>query len=553
MTGDARQLAAQLRNTNDRELSELFRTRGAHTDGWRDLFDVAEALLEASSVRSALETLPVDAAAHLASAVRASTPVAEHQSLYAALALLDTSGRPFRAVADIVDAMPAVDLSPTRRADAVDSAAAAERAFTTVNAIAELLLLSFRNPLQQIATGALASAERRRLVEGDVVADPDDVDAVLRIAATAELVASVQREWLVTQAGAAWLSLTSLARWQQLRTAFVETLPQPLRAGTIDAARVYPWNPRWATQARNLHDDAFLLGLVQADGTPTTWAAGDEQDLLTHLPAEVDKVFLQNDLSAIAPGPLEPRSALRLRNMAERESGAQASMYRFTEASVQRAFSRGETEQSLLEFLADVSLTGIPQPLHYLVQSIEKHIGTLTVQFDAERNLTVISPATPALAQTLLVDQTLRPLGFVRSGDALTSRVTLETVANALAESRYPVTLLNASGQPEPLQRGKIAPATDDEVTEAEGDLIARLRGTGSGDEDAAWLRRELDVAVRQRATLEVTIALPDGARVLVLEAAGIGGGRLRGRDKAADVERTLPISAITAVTVLPS
>ena len=42
---------------------------------------------------------------------------------------------------------------------------------------------------------------------------------------------------------------------------------------------------------------------------------------------------------------------------------------------------------------------------------------------------------------------------------------------------------------------------------------------------------------------------MPDGSdRELTLEASGLGGGRLRGLDRAADVERTLPLRSIVAV-----
>ena len=81
------------------------------------------------------------------------------------------------------------------------------------------------------------------------------------------------------------------------------------------------------------------------------------------LPAEVDRIFLQNDLTAIAPGPLAPALDVRLRTMAARESAAQASSYRFTPESIAHAFVAGETEESILEFLGALSLTGIPQPL----------------------------------------------------------------------------------------------------------------------------------------------------------------------------------------------
>ena len=52
------------------------------------------------------------------------------------------------------------------------------------------------------------------------------------------------------------------------------------------------------------------------------------------------------------------------------------------------------------------------------------------------------------------------------------------------------------------------------------------------------WLDCELEAAVRSKAVLAVEILMPDGTvRELQLEASGLGGGRLRGRDRAADVD----------------
>src|SRR5690606_37591085 len=82
--------------------------------------------------------------------------------------------------------------------------------------------------------------------------------------------------------------------------------------------------------------------------------------------------------------------------------------------------------------------------------------------------------------------------------------------------------------------------------------LITRLRAQQGPDADAAWLDRELDAAVRAKAVLHVEVAMPDGStRELLLEASGLGGGRLRGRDRAADVERTLPVKSIRSARVV--
>jgi hypothetical protein len=54
---------------------------------------------------------------------------------------------------------------------------------------------------------------------------------------------------------------------------------------------------------------------------------------------------------------------------------------------------------------------------------------------------------------------------------------------------------------------------------------------------------------VRSRTTVTVTVALPDGQEHdYTLEPTGLGGGRLRGRDRASDIERTLPVASIRAV-----
>jgi hypothetical protein len=42
---------------------------------------------------------------------------------------------------------------------------------------------------------------------------------------------------------------------------------------------------------------------------------------------------------------------------------------------------------------------------------------------------------------------------------------------------------------------------------------------------------------------------MPDGTeREFTIEATGLGGGRLRGLDRAVDVERTLPVSSISGI-----
>jgi hypothetical protein len=149
------------------------------------------------------------------------------------------------------------------------------------------------------------------------------------------------------------------------------------------------------------------------------------------------------------------------------------------------------------------------------------------------------------------VDQALRPLGLVRDGHELTSRVERDAVYWSLADARYPVVALDAAGEPESLhRRARAADARPDAAPrETYGRLLAALRDGHETDADAAWLGRELEQAVRLKTAIVVVVRMPDGSeRALTLEASGIGGGRLRGRDRGADVERTLPVSSIVSV-----
>ena len=134
----------------------------------------------------------------------------------------------------------------------------------------------------------------------------------------------------------------------------------------------------------------------------------------------------------------------------------------------------------------------------------------------------------------------------------LTSRVARDAVYWSLADARYPVVALGSAGCAGVAAPPRAASATRREPLDPRATysrLIALLRGGHSTDGEAAWLVRELEQAVRARAEIVVVVRMPDASeRALTLEATGLGGGRLRGRDRAADIERTLPVTSIVSV-----
>jgi hypothetical protein len=564
MSTHARPLAEWLAAASDDELISLLRARGIKPDvGWQDFFDAAEALLEPGALNRVLPTL-TSAEASALSAVASGAEAGDQGAALTALGLLQSDGTPFPPVIAAVRDRPAPEHGPeTEPRPSAEGAAAhaAERALTTLAAVADLLLHARDRPLALLSGGTVSAGEKKQLAENGIPAE--SVDALVHLAVDAGLAAADGKRMGTTADAERWLRFSVAERWSALVTGFRESMPRGVRSpsgGWIAPsvwAAAYPWDATWPERSAALHERARLLALVADDDSEPAWAAPmragaapDAHELTALLPAEVDRIFLQNDLTAISPGPLAPALDVRLRTIADRESAAQASSYRFTGESIARGVASGETERSILDFLGEISLTGIPQPLQYLVAQTAQRHGLVRVSADAETGRTRIDSVDRNLIDAMAVDQALRPLGLTKHVDSITSRVGRDTVYWALTDARYPATLVDENGRAITGERHPLvppAPSVPDYTA-----LIAALRAHQGPDADAAWLDRELEAAVRARAVLKVTVGMPDGTtRELLMEATGLGGGRLRGRDRAADVERTLPVSSIRSATIV--
>jgi hypothetical protein len=85
--------------------------------------------------------------------------------------------------------------------------------------------------------------------------------------------------------------------------------------------------------------------------------------------------------------------------------------------------------------------------------------------------------------------------------------------------------------------------------------MLDRLaEADADGGTEQAWLARQLEAAARAKETLTVTVRMPGGDTAdYLLAPASVANGRLRARDRKADIERTLPISAIASVAPAPA
>ncbi|HEX7835347.1 MAG TPA: helicase-associated domain-containing protein, partial [Pseudolysinimonas sp.] len=343
--------------------------------------------------------------------------------------------------------------------------------------------------------------------------------------------------------------------------------------GLLDYLRwLYPAGGAWILErTAQAAREAELLGITggSTPSTPGTALLVDGPEAATAamaelFPTEVDKVYLQPDLSIIAPGPLLAPIDDRLRGMAEAETRGLASSYRMTAGSVTRALTSGETVPAIREFLSGISLTGIPQPLEYLLTDTAQRFGTLRVggldpgasapdAVDAGAAAYVRSDDA-ALLRQLVVDPNLAPLGLRAAGEhRVVTRFEPAVLFWTLADARYPVVAEDASGSVVVLRRERRAGAGAAPSDDTAAILVQRVRAVAAGEPEEtsqAWLARQLELAIRNKLTVTVAVRLPDGtAADYLLEPAALAGGRLRARDRRADIERTLPLSSITAVT----
>lgn len=611
-SGSALALAARLRALDDGALARLVTQRQVRDAGIRDFFDLAEALLDRTSVQAALERLDRGILALLAVAgelaessgaptaeqlsLRLEVPVAEvRERLAVALdaGLLGAeSGRyaPWDAVVEQLRAWPAFGLpasrdlessSPPTVLEPVSDAdvrfidrGAGDRAFGTLGAVTETLLALRDAPARRLTRGGLALPDARRLA-GIAGVATEEVELLLDISARAGLAVLAGTEWVPTPALTTWLAGSRVERWAELANGWLSRLPDDLREllrsrahavwgdGLLDyLGWLYPAGGAWIRErAAAAAREAELLGITGAGAPSTAGArllldgtAAAAEAMADAFPPEVDQVYLQHDLTVIAPGPLRVDLETRLRGMAEVEARGVASSFRITAVSLTRAFVAGETADGVRAFLTSLSLTGIPQPLEYLLADTAARFGTLRVgRLEEAAGAYVRSDDTELLRQ-LAVDQALTPLGLEIAGaHRLTTRFDVGLLYTSLLDARYPVVAEDAAGEIVAMRAERRASSGGGVVSDDTAVLlISRVRESAAAapeEADRAWLARQLELAIKGKVTVTVTVRLPDDSLAeYTLEPAALAGGRLRARDRRSDIERTLPLSSIVAV-----
>jgi hypothetical protein len=578
-------LAARLRAMPDDALERLVAARRlptaalAETGPQRitDFFDLAEALRSDDAVDAAVEHLPRATILALrdGGAVDALGPAIE-------LGLADEDGAVDDAVAARVAAHPdltSLDEQPggpeqvRPAAPALDAAAlerarttGAEQAFATMTVLAELLRAVDAGAVRELVKGGIGMPLARTLAER-IGTDAELVAGRLALLDGIGFADPDTGRWIVTDAGHAWLLAGWPERWVSLVAAWSDTLPpavhQVLDLADGDLRDLVPLG-RWAYPAGSRWLDALLLDVagtaaslgLAVDGIVTSTGRalldGDADQASDDLPGTVERVYLQHDLTVIAPGPLAPVDDDALRTVAVLEAPGLAARYRISEDTLRAAFRAGHSRDDLLSLLGRLSATGIPQPLAYLIDQVAGRDGSIVVDRGPGGVGTEVRGTADQL-DLVGVDAELRQLAWERPDlTTLTTRYPPHVVHTALEDQRYPAVLTTAA-RPEAHHGppGRRSPTGRSPEQSAHA-LVERLRLTtqrGDAEPEQEWLGRQIDLAVRGRTPIRVTVRMPDGSeRPFSIVPTSVAAGRVRGRDTAVDVERTLPLSLVVSV-----
>lgn len=136
-------------------------------------------------------------------------------------------------------------------------------------------------------------------------------------------------------------------------------------------------------------DEVSLLGLLR-DGVLTNvgraalCADSPDDPLLVAeavslFPPPISTFTVQADLTAVAPSELEPQVRSALSNCAEIESRGAATVFRFTEASIRRAFDQRMGRDEIVAFLERHAIPSVPQSLRYMIDDVARRYGSVVI------------------------------------------------------------------------------------------------------------------------------------------------------------------------------
>jgi hypothetical protein len=317
-------------------------------------------------------------------------------------------------------------------AEAVRPAAQAA-AREAVRALSTLLDEAGRTPIAALKKGGVGVRERSRLAKRLSVPEAE-LPLWIDVAYAADLLGEVDGGYAPTGAYPEWRDAHPGKQWATVAVAWHgiehaplmreidgdKELPAPLpllsMAGAMRRAMLLAARDGRSVRAAGAEIDWFsplhgyeptardekiaaavreadLLGVTAGDriselGEALLAATGGEGDAVAEaaqlcaplLPQAECTVILQSDLTAVVSGQPSAAVARLLATAAVNEARGNATVWRFTPASVRAALDAGWTASRLLAELASLTDRAVPQPLEYLINDAGRRHGHVRVR-----------------------------------------------------------------------------------------------------------------------------------------------------------------------------
>ena len=579
---DQLRIAAALRKLDDASLERVIQLRMLNSSHLRDFFDMADALANQKSVAAALSSLTVsqfeqlenlgngdatkssDIVFDLMLAERSPNQAHIFESTFSAIANIRAQRKTLKPISNTTEVrlkLPAADVDRD----------ASLAIFDVIQALTELIFELEQRYIREVGKRGVGLPDIKRLAN-HLSKGNDYSKQIFELAQFVNLAEVEGSRWQLGQQAENWISWSDRERWRHLAECWLGLLGDEaarellaVEAGESfekKLSEVYPFADSTATnRIKKVAEIANLIGLV-SNAQATSWlalmATNDQQlaseRAISGLPAAAEKVIIQADLTLIAPSPLPTELEIKLRRFVDTEQIGMASSYRLSALSVSHGLETGLSIDDIRSLLLRLSAKDLPQPVDYLLKEAETRFSRLKVYATKSGAHSQIVSADSILLAEIHNDQRLKPfaLHFDEAGN-LHSRFESELVYFALRDANFVAVRVDEAGKvlsPQKLSTTKKVSEQKQNIAED----IARMRSAdsqGSSNPDDDELLRQIQLAIKYKAKMLIVLTAANGEQVeYLVEPVGVANGRLRAKDRKADIERTLPLSSVVSIAI---
>ncbi|MEN9749587.1 MAG: hypothetical protein RL149_665, partial [Actinomycetota bacterium] len=443
--------------------------------------------------------------------------------------------------------------------------------FDVIQALTELVFELEQRFIREVGKRQVGLPDVKRLAN-HISKSNEYAKQIFELATLSDIAIVENGRWQLGANTDNWITWSDEQRWQLLATTWLHMLGegattellsiQPGENFELKLSEVFPFaDATVGNRIKKVAELAAVIGLV-ASGQATSWLGGlssgkpekTAAKAVAGLPKPDERIIVQADLTLIAPSPLPTNIEIQLRRFVDTEKIGMASSYRLSHLSVSHGLETGLSIVEIRSLLERLSAKPLPQPVDYLLKEAETRFARLTVRPIKSGAHSVIESSDPILLAEIHNDHRIKPfaLHFDENGK-LHSRFERELVYFALREANFVAVMVDADGIVESPQKHKTGQALSSTTNLITSD-IERMRSNdnqGSDDPQEDFLLRQIQLAIKNKAKVAIKLKTADGKELeYLVEPVGVANGRIRAKDRKADIERTLPMSSVVSIEI---